>query len=159
MEGVPSIDMQPDQSHCTNTGAYTLQNKNKPLVLKELNKLWEKHDPNLPWEKGAYDESNTLLLDDSPYKALRNPLHTGIFPYSFSYRDRIDNALAPKGSLTRYLEELAMTDDVRKHVQRKRYGQREITSFDSSWSNFYAKIRGADASQVEVQANNVASFV
>ncbi|KAK6921013.1 FCP1 homology domain [Dillenia turbinata] len=148
-----------DQSHCTNTGAYTLQNKNKPLLLKELKKLWEKHDPNLPWEKGEYNESNTLLLDDSPYKALRNPPHTGIFPYSFSYRDRNDNALAPKGSLTQYLEELATTDDVQKHIQKKHYGQREITSFDSSWSNFYAKISGANASQVEVEASNTASFI
>ena len=44
------------------------------MLLKELRKLWDKHEPNLPWEKGDYDESNTLLLDDSPYKALLNPV-------------------------------------------------------------------------------------
>lgn len=63
-----------DQSHCTETGFNTIENTEKPLVLKELKKLWEKQDPNLPWDKGVYAESNTLLLDDSPYKALRNPV-------------------------------------------------------------------------------------
>jgi hypothetical protein len=64
-----------DQSHCTSTGFTTIENKEKPLLLKELKKLWEKLEPNLPWEKGEYSEANTLLLDDSPYKALLNPVH------------------------------------------------------------------------------------
>ncbi|XP_062116739.1 uncharacterized protein LOC133830710 isoform X2 [Humulus lupulus] len=68
-----------DQSHCSATGTNTLENNNKPLVFKELRKLWEKLEPNLPWEIGEYDETNTLLLDDSPYKALRNPDLEGIF--------------------------------------------------------------------------------
>ena len=68
-----------DQSHCTDTGFKTVENKDKPLVLKELNKLWEKHVPDLPWERGEYNESNTLLLDDSPYKALRNPVRSSFF--------------------------------------------------------------------------------
>ena len=63
-----------DQSHCTRTGVNTIENKRKPLVLKELRKVWEKVEPGLPFEKGEYDETNTLLLDDSPYKALRNPV-------------------------------------------------------------------------------------
>lgn len=63
-----------DQSHCTMTGFNTLENRQKPLVLKELRKLWEKHERDLPWESGDYNESNTLMLDDSPYKALRNPV-------------------------------------------------------------------------------------
>jgi hypothetical protein len=63
-----------DQSHCTSTGFTTIENKEKPLVLKELRRLWEKLEPNLSFEKGEYSEANTLLLDDSPYKALRNPV-------------------------------------------------------------------------------------
>lgn len=115
--------MTQDQSHCTETGFNTIENSDKPLVLKELKKLWEKQDPNLPWEKGVYDESNTFLLDDSPYKALRNPVsssfsfnffsfyhqlkvligftihnsyfqpNTAIFPYTYSYRNTQDNGL------------------------------------------------------------------
>lgn len=56
------------------TGFKTIENRSKPLVLKELKKLWEKLEPGLPWEMGDYDQTNTLLLDDSPYKALRNPV-------------------------------------------------------------------------------------
>lgn len=63
-----------DQSHCTSSGFKTIENRNKPLFLKELKKIWDKEEPNLPWEKGEYTASNTLLLDDSPYKALRNPV-------------------------------------------------------------------------------------
>lgn len=62
-----------DLSKCTGTGFYTLENKTKPLVLKELKKLWD----DLPWrQQGEFSPSNTLLLDDSPYKALRNPVRT-----------------------------------------------------------------------------------
>ena len=110
-----------DWSKCTETGHKTLENREKPLVLKELRKLWEKEDPDIPWEKGDYSPSNTLLVDDSSYKALRNPVfvktppyvslpkmitynemihcfhlvqpHTGIFPHSYSYRNRADDAL------------------------------------------------------------------
>ncbi|TKY73293.1 FCP1 y domain-containing protein [Spatholobus suberectus] len=63
-----------NQSHCTRTEFTTVENRDKPLVLKELRKLWEKEEPGLPWEKGEFNESNTLLLDDSPYKALVNPV-------------------------------------------------------------------------------------
>lgn len=71
-----------DQSHCTSTGFNTIENREKPLLLKELRKLWEKLEPNLPWEKGDYNEANTLLLDDSPYKALVNPVSQSIL-FSF----------------------------------------------------------------------------
>ena len=61
-------------SKCTDLGHKTLENNDKSLVLKELKKLWQKEDPDLPWEEGDYSPSNTLLVDDSPYKALRNPV-------------------------------------------------------------------------------------
>lgn len=63
-----------DASHCSKTGLTAIENKNKPLVLKELKKLWVKTERDLPWRKGEYNETNTLLVDDSPYKALRNPV-------------------------------------------------------------------------------------
>lgn len=63
-----------DQSHCTDTGYYTIEKRDKPLLLKKLKKLWDKREPGLPWEKGVYNESNTLLVDDTPSKALSNPV-------------------------------------------------------------------------------------
>jgi len=49
-------------------------------VLKELRKLWNKEEPGLPWNKGDFSPSNTLLVDDSPYKALRNPVLLAFSP-------------------------------------------------------------------------------
>lgn len=63
-----------DMDHSTKTGFNTLENRHKPLVCKDLRKIWEEGDPSWPWKKGDYNESNTLLLDDSPYKALLNPV-------------------------------------------------------------------------------------
>ncbi|KAK9073264.1 hypothetical protein SSX86_007588 [Deinandra increscens subsp. villosa] len=130
-----------DQSHCTDTGFNTVDNSDKPLVLKELKKLWEKQDPNLPWHKGVYNESNTIFLDDSPYKALRNPPYTAIFPYSYSYRDTQDNGLGPNGDLRNYLERLAASDNVQKFIEQNPFGQQPITYDNESWY-FYRKIIG-----------------
>nr|GEX04853.1 putative FCP1-like domain, HAD-like domain protein [Tanacetum cinerariifolium] len=128
-----------DQSHCTETGFNTLDNSDKPLLLKELKKLWDKQDPDLSWDRGVYDESNTLLLDDSPYKALRNPPYTAIFPHSYSYRDTKDTGLGPEGDLRSYLERLAASDNVQKFIEQNPYGQQPISYTDESWK-FYLKV-------------------
>ncbi|KAF7067734.1 hypothetical protein CFC21_073583 [Triticum aestivum] len=67
---------------CTMTGRNTLENVHKPIVLKELKKLWNKEEPGLPWKEGEFSPSNTLLVDDSPYKALRNPVFSQLFSYT-----------------------------------------------------------------------------
>lgn len=74
-----------DLRYCTATRFYTLENRHKQLVFKESRTVWEKNDLDLPWKKGDYDESNTLLLDDSPYKALLNPVSLLSILYSFSF--------------------------------------------------------------------------
>lgn len=71
--------MLQDQSECTNTGMCTLDESHKPLFLKELHRLW--NGQGLPWPKGYYSCINTLLIDDSPYKALRNPVIYLTFVY------------------------------------------------------------------------------
>ncbi|CAH1442941.1 unnamed protein product [Lactuca virosa] len=141
-----------DQSHCTETGFNTIENSDKPLVLKELKKLWEKQDPNLPWDKGVYDESNTFLLDDSPYKALRNPPNTAIFPYTYSYRNTQDNGLGPKGDLRNYLEKLAASDNVQKFIQQNPFGQQPISYNNESWK-FYLKVIGDSATCPQQEAD------
>ncbi|XP_061339397.1 uncharacterized protein LOC133286068 isoform X2 [Gastrolobium bilobum] len=126
-------------SHCTMTEFSTVENRNKPLVLKELRKLWEKVEPGLPWEKGEFNESNTLLLDDSPYKALVNPMYTAIFPYSYHYYDSTDSSLGPGGDLRVYLEGLAMAENVQEYVSSNPFGQRPIRETNPSW-RYYRKV-------------------
>lgn len=136
-----------DQSKCTFTGFNTIENRSKPLFLKELKKLWDKEDPNLPWEKGHYTPSNTLLLDDSPYKALANPEYTAIFPQPYSFKDESDTSLGPGGDLRIYLEALADSHDVRCYVKEHPFGQRAITSANPSW-RYYLKVKEALNSSV-----------
>ncbi|CAH1420947.1 unnamed protein product [Lactuca virosa] len=121
-----------DNSFCTNTGMKTLEDKYKPMVFKDLRKIW------LKWVEGTFHESNTLLLDDSPYKALLNPKNTAIFPLSYSYKDRNDDFLGPNGDLRKYLEGLADTEDVKTYVEQHPFGQSAIDQTHPSWA-FYAK--------------------
>lgn len=126
-------------SQCTVTNISTLEDKRKTVVFKDLRKIWDKCDPNLPWEKGYYNESNTLLLDDSPYKGLLNPPYNSIFPHSFSYRKKKDKALGVGGELRQYLEKLAKVEDMVKYVEKHSLGQKRISETSESW-DFYLKI-------------------
>ncbi|KAG2631239.1 hypothetical protein PVAP13_2NG003400 [Panicum virgatum] len=108
-----------DSSKCTATGHYTVENKNKPLVLKELNKLWNKEEPDLPRQQGGP--------------------HTAIFPYSYSYKNDKDDSLGPGGDLRLYLENLATADDVQRYVEDHPFGQLQITERNPNWK-LYAQI-------------------
>ncbi|KAL5724566.1 hypothetical protein ACHQM5_007808 [Ranunculus cassubicifolius] len=129
------------QSQCTPTGFNTLEVAHKPMVFKEIKKLWDQRVPGLPWTKGEYNESNTLLLDDSPYKALLNPPHTAIFPDSYKCWNANDNALGPGGKIREYLEGIATAEDVQKYVEHNPFGQRAVTSRSSSWGYYLRIIR------------------
>uniref|UniRef100_A0A803M0Q5 Mitochondrial import inner membrane translocase subunit TIM50 n=1 Tax=Chenopodium quinoa TaxID=63459 RepID=A0A803M0Q5_CHEQI len=157
-----------DQSHCTATEYKTLENSDKPLVLKELKYLWwDTKGSHLPWNAGYYNETNTVLLDDSPYKALRNPVtsdtililftffgtsvvqpNTAIFPRPYSYKNAGDYSLGPGGDLRKYLERLAEAENVQKFIQENPFGQRPISIASRSW-NFYSKIVGNYGRQEE----------
>lgn len=81
-----NFNLLQDQEHCTDSLFNTTVDGTKPLFLKKLKKLWEKYEPNLPWELGEYNETNTLLLDDSPHKAICNPvLSLTAATFSFCY--------------------------------------------------------------------------
>ncbi|KAK1643972.1 hypothetical protein QYE76_061777 [Lolium multiflorum] len=136
-----------DRSKCTITGRKTLENMHKPIVLKELRKLWNKEEPGLPWQEGEFSPSNTLLVDDSPYKALRNPPYSAIFPQPFSYLNQNDNSLGPGGDLRVYLENLIFADNVECFVRNHPFGQPFITPSDPHW-NFYAEIAGEGCGSV-----------
>ncbi|KAG0460685.1 hypothetical protein HPP92_020982 [Vanilla planifolia] len=128
-----------DQSKCSYTGVNTLENRQKPLFLKELKKLWNKEEPGLPWKKGDYSSANTLLVDDSPYKAICNPPHTAIFPHPYRCNTGIDASLGPGGDLRVYLEQVVVADDVQQYVKEHPFGQEAITDSNKDW-NFYSQI-------------------
>ncbi|KEH21691.1 uncharacterized FCP1 homology domain-containing protein C1271.03c isoform X1 [Medicago truncatula] len=138
-----------DISHCTETAFQTVENKRKPLVCKDLRKIWDKYDPNLPWEKGYYNESNTLLLDDSPHKALLNPPYNSIFPHTFSYENQNDNSLAAGGDLRQYLEGLASAENMVKYVEQHPFGQERITETNEFWDFYLNVINSISACQPE----------
>ncbi|RLN35435.1 uncharacterized protein C2845_PM03G18020 [Panicum miliaceum] len=130
-----------DSSKCTATGHYSVDNK--PFVLKELKKLWNKEEPDLPWQQGEFSPSNTLHVDDSPCKALGNPPHTAIFPYSYSYKNEKDDSLGPGGDLRLYLENLAAADDVQRYVEEHPFGQLQITERNPNWKLYAQMLDGA----------------
>ncbi|KAL4568566.1 hypothetical protein LXL04_024180 [Taraxacum kok-saghyz] len=120
-----------DSSHCTNSSARCLENWYKFIVFKDLKKIWEKSE--------FYDESNTLLLDDSPYKALLNPKHTGVFPSSYNYYNTNDNSLGPNGDLRVYLEGVGTTENIQMYVRQNPFGQSAIDEKSPYWA-FYSKV-------------------
>nr|GEV47388.1 hypothetical protein [Tanacetum cinerariifolium] len=127
-----------DLSDCTNSTARSLECVHKFIVFKNLQKIWENFGPNFASENGYFDESNTLLLDDTPYKALLNPKHTGIFPLSYSYKDINDNALGPDGDFRVYLEGIAATENAKMYVEQHPFGQHAIDETSPNWE-FYSE--------------------
>ncbi|KAF9594743.1 hypothetical protein IFM89_034726 [Coptis chinensis] len=125
-----------DQSHCTTTELHTVDNIDKPVMLKEFIKLWDKDDPNLPWERREYNESNTVMLDDSSYKALFNSAHTAIFPTSYDFQNENDNSLGPRGDIRMYLEGLTISKNVQKYIEQHPFGQQALTESDPSWPHY-----------------------
>ncbi|WVZ08741.1 hypothetical protein V8G54_022087, partial [Vigna mungo] len=128
-----------DLSYCTKTTFKSLENRYKPIVFKDLRKIWEKYDSRLPWKNGYYNESNTLMLDDSPYKALLNPPCNSVFPHTFSFRNQSDNSLAAGGDLREYLDGLANAENIPKYVEQHPFGQSAIDEKSESW-DFYSKV-------------------
>ncbi|KAI5432279.1 uncharacterized protein LOC127128663 isoform X2 [Lathyrus oleraceus] len=126
-------------SQCTKTNIKALGNNHKLVVFKDLRRIWDKYYPDLPWEKGYYNESNTLLLDDSPYKGLLNPPHNSIYPPTFSCRQLNDSSLGVGGLIRNYLERLANAENVSKFVEQNPFGQKRISETSESWS-FYCNI-------------------
>uniref|UniRef100_A0A1J3EAY4 FCP1 homology domain-containing protein n=1 Tax=Noccaea caerulescens TaxID=107243 RepID=A0A1J3EAY4_NOCCA len=128
-----------DQSICITTNFKTLENSTKPLFLKDLRRVWNSFGTCLTCGKQKYDEKNTILVDDSPHKALCNPPHTGIFPFPYQYTNRNDSALGPDGELRKYLERLADAENVQKFVEENPIGQTAITERHESWT-FYSRV-------------------
>ena len=82
-EGLPPPSAVLDQTDCTDTGVLHPDDTDGSykLRIKELSKLWA--DARIQSALGSdYGPSDTILLDDSPYKAVANPEHTALHPKS-----------------------------------------------------------------------------
>ncbi|XP_014495016.1 uncharacterized protein LOC106756932 [Vigna radiata var. radiata] len=124
-----------DQTHCTDSGYKSLEKRTKPLFFKEFNKMWENVK-----KSGPFNVSNTLLIDDKPYKAFLNPDNTAIFPESYDVNDVTDRGLDPRGELCSYLEAVADARDVPSYVKDHPFGQLPITSAHPHWK-FYSEVK------------------
>ncbi|KAL2623302.1 hypothetical protein R1flu_003507 [Riccia fluitans] len=114
------------QSQCSKSKFRDPENTHKPVYLKELVKLWDKVEPHLPWEKGDYGPSNTVLIDDSPQKAIRNPPYTAIFPDSYKAIVPEDIYLLAGGQFRTYLEGLATAANVQVYLKENPFGKPSI---------------------------------
>ncbi|KAF9619945.1 hypothetical protein IFM89_010561 [Coptis chinensis] len=152
-----------DQSHYTTTELHAVDNIDKPVILKELVKLWDKEDPNLPWERREYNESNTVMLDDSPYKALFNSAHTTIFPTSYDFQNENDNSLGLGGDIRMYLEGLSTSENVQKYIEQHPFGQQALTESDPSWPHYLqlinSRLHGPSDPGLEKLANHFYSYI
>jgi len=96
-----------DQSHCTDTGLQSCCWEKMVLVnlsVKLLQTVWE--HPAVQ-ALGPFGAEDTLLLDDSPYKAAWNPEHTASHPREWTPETRqsgLSEALGAEGDVRRLLE-------------------------------------------------------
>ncbi|KAL2623340.1 hypothetical protein R1flu_003545 [Riccia fluitans] len=104
--------------HCTDTG---LQHPGrlKPLVRKELTKLWNA-EYGVPWEKGDFGPHNTILLESDPTKIVENPPHTAIMLKTYRVTDPEDDELE---KLQKYLELLADAKNVQEYMELKPFAE------------------------------------
>jgi hypothetical protein len=123
-----------DQEKCTDTGLQSLEKEEKPLFLKELKKIWEQKI-----YQGKYSASNTLLIDDTPYKGLLNPPNTAIYPRKYRVEIVDDAVLGPKGKMRLYLDGVVNARDVTCYVKENRFGQPAITESHPDYG-YYSKI-------------------
>ncbi|GBG26674.1 Hypothetical Protein FCC1311_028952 [Hondaea fermentalgiana] len=87
-----------DQSDCRVAGKRP-DDRHRPLFIKELSRAWAKFPQHGP--------QSTLLVDDSRYKAVRNPPNTAIHPKDWEIEHVDDDSLGPGGNMRSYLEKLA----------------------------------------------------
>ncbi|KAG7638718.1 FCP1 homology domain [Arabidopsis thaliana x Arabidopsis arenosa] len=120
-----------DQEKCTDSGYKTLENSDKPLFFKDLSKVFQCF-------KG-FSASNTIFIEEEPYKALLNPDNTGVFPLSYDPSDTKDNLLDPEEEFCSYLDGLANSSDVQAYIKEHPFGQPMIDSSHPDWS-YYRRV-------------------
>jgi len=91
-----------------------LDPETKPVFLKPLQKIWSRFP--------LYNNLNTIILDDSPEKMLKNDLALCVQPSSFDpSKADSDEELKPGSSLWQRLEELASSFESEEKGDAKRH--------------------------------------
>ena len=99
------------QDQCRQTGLKHRHDRHKPVVLKELRRIWQ--DAELG---RCFDHHNTLLIDDSAHKSCMNPAHTAIHPPAWTCDMQDDDMLGPGSVLTEFLQGLVCAGQVAPYV-------------------------------------------
>ena len=118
------------QDHCIDSGERDVSNPSKPLFIKDLNSIW--CEPSGIGD--GFGPENTLLLDDSVYKARYTP-DNAIHPVEWIPRRREfrrkdneeeedekddDDVLAESGPLRKFLDEVRDCNDVSELIHHAR---------------------------------------
>ena len=98
-----------DQSQIIDSGILR-SDGNCNVMFKSLKRIWEHKE-----YVGLYDDSNTVLIDDSPLKSFLNPDFTSLHPSSFKFGDCKDTFLPD--ILWPLLEKLSLAQDVRRFLK------------------------------------------
>jgi len=99
----------------------------KPMFIKELELVWKR------FPKKEYHATNTLLIDDSEYKVVRNPAHTAIHPTPFVVERRdVDSGLSASGTLRAYLAELHKNSSVPDFVRTHKFDDSNVAQVSVS---------------------------
>ncbi|CAA0840619.1 Unknown protein [Striga hermonthica] len=115
---------------CEMTSSFLKDNPQKPVMFKKLEKVWREFE--------LYDTTNTVLVDDSPYKSILNPPHNAIFPKTYDGSVH-DNYLDLKGEFVNYLTKLADADDAQSYIRQNHIGYENIKQGSEEW-NYYTAI-------------------
>ncbi|KAL0876176.1 hypothetical protein Bca101_025881 [Brassica carinata] len=100
-----------DQNDCTKTTVGCPERNQKRIVFKNLNKLWEKQHPDIPWKNA-------------------------IFPQTYNHQNQTHTSLGSGGDLRLYLEKLVEAENVQEFIKKNPFGQEAITEASNCWETY-----------------------
>ena len=141
------------QEKCTNVGVFT-EPRVKPVFLKELDKLWSY---NAVMEK--FRGGNTVLIDDSPYKAVNDPKHSALHPAEFKivFKEEDHSTVAPPRHLSpEPIEITQVTGIKRKSGIAPKLGKKRLKKFikETRTSSTFDKLTGNDFYRFQVEEDD-----
>ena len=141
------------QEKCTNVGVFT-EPRVKPVFLKELDKLWS-HNPEMEKFRGTH----TVLIDDSPYKAVNNPMHSALHPAEFKivYKEGDPLVSAPSAPLLPESIELKQMKGIKRASDiAPSLGKKRLKKFikETRTSSTFDQLSGNDFSRFQVEEDD-----